>query len=398
MATTASKPTLLSTVVPLYAPGSLTPTTKQQDSLLHHPYQNVLGSQFDSQTASLLDTNQTQYYAPSGQDLGGNHSSKTMMSQLPHHQFDHHHNTQNHQRHVSNASSLSSLSSGHPAHDAHNYSSSDPFGHDAFAVPASYAGSVSAGAAFGGVPVSADSFHQYTNNPHQQHHRVSSTSSVSSAAISEGNSPDGVGGLSVGVPGGRKVSHAQMLRRARAHASSPYTIQTDHLSWNGEEGHSAGTSASSLMRSSSIASDTPSSTEDEIAEILRSQSRENSVTDWSANPSHSQSQPPHQTGIGASGAFMDPYAAVANVHGHGGAFGSTMVNMGAGGMVAGGMVGVGGGMVNTALVGGMGAQMGRMTLDSTETYEALSHHIRTAVTTSASDRARQAFVQAWCVS
>lgn len=396
MATTASKPTLLSTVVPLYAPGSITPTTKQQDSLLHHPYQTVLGSQFGSQTASLLDTNQTQYYPSSGQDLGGNHSSKTMMSQVPHHQFDHHHNTQsNHQRHVSNASSLSSLSSGH--HDTHNYSNSgathDPFGNDAFAVPASYAGSVSASAAFGGVPVSADSFHQYTNNPHHQHHRVSSVSSVSSAAISEGNSPDGVNGMSVGVPGGRKVSQAQMLRRARAHASSPYALQTD-LSWNGEERHSAGTSASSLMRSSSIVSDTPSSTEDEIAEILRSQSRENSVTDWNGNPSHSQSQPPHQTGIGAAGAFMDPYAAVANVHGHGGAFGSTMVNMGANGMVAGGMVGVGGGMVNTAL-GGMGAQMGRMTLDSTETYEALSHHIRTAVTTSASDRARQAFVQAW---
>ncbi|KAH9808995.1 hypothetical protein DFH28DRAFT_594399 [Melampsora americana] len=405
MATTASKPTLLSSVVPLYAPGSITPTTKQQDSLLHHPYQTVLGSHFDSQTASLIDTNQTQYYSPSGQDLGGNHHSpKTMMSQVPHHQFDHHHNTQshpqpNHQRHASNASSLSSLSSAHPSHDAHNYSSSatthEPFGHDAFAVPASYAGSVSAGAAFGGVPVSADSFHQYTNNPHHQHHRVSSISSVSSAAISEGNSPDGMGGMSVGVPGGRKVSQAQMMRRARAHASSPYAIQTDHLSWNGEEGHSVASSASSLMRSSSIASDTPSSTEEEIAEILRSQSRENSVTDWNGNSSHSQSQPPHQTGIGAAGAFMDPYAAVANVHGHGGAFGSTMVNMGTGGLVAGGLVGVGGGMVNTALVGGMGAQMGRMTLDSTETYEALSHHIRTAVTTSASDRARQAFVQAW---
>lgn len=154
------------------------------------------------------------------------------------------------------------------------------------------------------------------------------------------------------------------------------------------------------MRSSSIASDAPSN-EDDIAEILRNQSRENSVSDWSSHPGQmSQSGSlHHQTGIGAAGAYMDPYAAVANVHGHG-AFGPTLVNMnssgsGMSGMVHGGMVGAGGGMANSAVVGGMGAQMGRMTLDSSEAYEALSHHIRTAVTTSASDRARQAFVQAW---
>ncbi|KAG0146841.1 hypothetical protein CROQUDRAFT_700798 [Cronartium quercuum f. sp. fusiforme G11] len=401
MTTTASKPTLLSSVVPLYIPTSVSPPAKQHASLLsHHSY---LDTQFDNQPTLITTTNQTPYYT--GQEPGGNQSSDTMMSQVPAHHYDHHLNQQsNHHRHVSNASSISSLSSGHHSYDTQNYSSSNG-NHDPFAVSASYPGSVSAGTAFGGVPVSAESFHQYPSNSNpQQHQRASSTSSVSSpftepTSVSEGDSPEGMGGSHAGVPGGRKVSQAQLLRRARTQAS-PYAIRTDHLSWSGDGsgGQSATSSNSGMMRSSSIASDTPSHNEDDLAEILRTHSRETSVSDWGGNTSqHGQSH--HQTGIGAAGAFMDPYAAVANVHGHGGAFGATIVNMGGnsglGGMVAGGMVGVGGGMVNTALVGGMGAQMGRMTLDNSETYEALSHHIRTAVTTSASDRARQAFVQAW---
>lgn len=326
-------------------------------------------------------------------------------------QFDHHlaqqqsHLHQNHHRHVSNASSISSLGSNQSHYDHTQFSAPAPVSSAAntnYAVPVSYTGSVSADAAFGGVPVSADAFHQYP----PQHQRSSSTSSSSSpytesTSVSECDSPDGLGAGP--NAGGRKASQVQMMRRARTHAS-PYTLRSDQLSWNGPDPSATGGGMpSNVMRSHSVASDAPSSTEEEIAQLLRSQSRESSVSDWNIN-SHSTQQisgpQHHQTGLGSAGAFMDPYAAVANVHGHAGAFGTTPVSItntssnGIGGMMPAGMVGVGG-MINTSLVGGMGAQMGRMSLDSTETYEALAHHIRTAVTTSASDRARQAFVQAW---
>jgi hypothetical protein len=153
------------------------------------------------------------------------------------------------------------------------------------------------------------------------------------------------------------------------------------------------------MRSHSVVSDAPSNTEEELAQLLQSQSRESSVSDWNLNPQGNQnnSSTPHhhQTGLGSAGTFMDPYAAVANVHGHSTSFSAAPLSMvGAGSNGLGVLTGTNG-ITNTAMVGGMGARMGRMTLDSTETYEALAHHIRTAVTTSASDRARQAFVQAW---
>ncbi|CAH7667904.1 hypothetical protein BY996DRAFT_4587593 [Phakopsora pachyrhizi] len=401
-------------------PSNLAPSTKQQSSLhLHHSYQNFSKSSlFDNQSVSPTPPSQLPnlYNYPPNQDSPGNQtqSSNTMMSQAPSHQFDHHLAPQpshsNHHRHVSNASSVGSLGCGHPSFDPSHYAQANHV-HDNFVVPASFPGTVSGGAAFGGVPVSAESFHQYA--PH--HQRSSSTSSSSSpytepSSVSEGNSPDGTGG-GPGIPGGRKASQAQMMRRARAHAS-PYAIRTESLSWNGIDhpGSSASSSATSLARSNSVASDVASSTEEELAELIRSQSRESSaVSDWNPNgaSSHQLSQTHtspvphhHQTGLGSAGAFMDPYAAVANVHGHAGAFGPTMVSLGnggpanLGGIVSGGMVGANG-MFNSSLVGGMGAQMGRMTLDSTETYEALAHHIRTAVTTSAADRARQAFVQAW---
>lgn len=320
-----------------------------------------------------------------------------MMSQATNHQFDHLNQQQSHIhpthiRHVSNASSLNSLGS----HDSNFHPSqySQPNSTN-YAVPVSYTGNVSADAAFGGVPVSADAFHQYP----QQHQRSSSTSSSSSpytepTSVSEDDAPEGMAAAST-AHGTRKTSQIQMMRRARAQAS-PYSFRPDQLPWNGCDQTST---TSHLMRSHSIASDAPSSTEEEIAQLLRSHSRESSVSDWNLTPQTSQPSTV-QSGLGSAGAFMDPYATVANVHGHGGAFGSTPVSMsnnGAnviGGMMSGGLAGMGG-MMNPSMVGGVGAQMRRMTLDSTETYEALAHHIRTAVTTSASDRARQAFVQAW---
>ena len=318
-----------------------------------------------------------------------------MMSQATSHHFDHHlpqqHPPQNHHRHVSNASSISSLASSHSHYDPAQYPQS-------YAVPVSYTGSVSADAAFGGVPVSADAYHQF---PGQQHHQRSSSTSSSSSpyteptSVSEGNSPEGIGAGS-NVTGGRKASQIQMMRRARAQAR-PYGLRTDQVPWNPNDPSTNPGASNNLMRSHSVASDAPSNTEEELAQLLRSQSRESSVSDWT-NPSSSSAAPHHhhhQTGLGSAGAFMDPYAAVANVHGHSSSYGTTTLPMNGTSSNGLGVMTGANGMANTSMVGGMGARMGRMTLDSTETYEALAHHIRTAVTTSASDRARQAFVQAW---
>ncbi|MBW0539916.1 hypothetical protein O181_079631, partial [Austropuccinia psidii MF-1] len=325
-----------------------------------------------------------------------------MISQSSSHQFDHSLSQQpphSHHRHVSNASSIGSIDSGLGSFDYTHYHHPNPSIHNTFTLPASFGDNLSASAAFGGVPVSADAFHQYP--PH--HHRSSSTSSsppfTEPTSISGGNSPEGFSNAS-NVPGGRKPSQAQMMRRARTHAS-PYTIRNNSLSWDGVD--QSGASSSGQLRSHSVTSEATSTTEDELVELLRTHSRESSLSDWnmaSASQPQSSAPNPYQNGLGPAGAFMDPYAAVANVHGHAGAFGPTMVSLGNGasnsidGLVHTGIVGAPG-MVNNSIVGGMGNQMGRMTLDCTETYEALAHHIRTAVTTSAADRARQAFVQAW---
>ncbi|WAR64075.1 hypothetical protein PtB15_16B235 [Puccinia triticina] len=257
--------------------------------------------------------------APSNNSPGDYPQARTMMmSQATSHHFDHHlpqqHPPQNHHRHVSNASSISSLASSHSHYDPAQYPQS-------YAVPVSYTGSVSADAAFGGVP---------------------------------GNSPEGIGAGS-NVTGGRKASQIQMMRRARAQAR-PYGLRTDQVPWNPNDPSTNPGASNNLMRSHSVASDAPSNTEEELAQLLRSQSP--------------------------------------NVHGHSSSYGTTTLPMNGTSSNGLGVMTGANGMANTSMVGGMGARMGRMTLDSTETYEALAHHIRTAVTTSASDRARQAFVQA----
>lgn len=160
-----------------------------------------------------------------------------------------------------------------------------------------------------------------------------------------------------------------MMLRARSHAS-PYNYRPDQPPWNGSYRNSK---SSHLMRSHSVFSDVPSNTEDEIFQLLRSQSRENSVSDWNLS---SQMTPE------STGPLIDPYPTTRNAS----VFGNRCVSDGS---MTGGLVGV------SHTMGGAGTQMKRMNLDSTETYEALAHHIRTVVTTSASDRARQAFVQAW---
>ncbi|KAH9447140.1 hypothetical protein Pst134EA_029182 [Puccinia striiformis f. sp. tritici] len=416
MTTTTPQLILPSNVAPLYPADTQShPAKQQQQQQLPPSYHQPLNNQsFHPTTGSPLLDNQaglpnpsnpshhnTQLYPLAHRDNPADYTqpSNMMMSQATSHHFDHHlpqqpsHLTQNHHRHVSNASSISSLSSNQSHYDSSQYSQITP-GANNYSGPVSYTGSISADAAFGGVPVSADAYHQYPG----QHQRSSSTSSSSSpytepTSVSEGNSPEGIGAGS-NVTGGRKASQIQMMRRARAQAS-PYGVRTDQVSWNGSD-PSAACNTSNLMRSHSVVSDAPSNTEEELTQLLRSQSRESSVSDWNLNPqSGSSGSHHHQTGLGSAGTFMDPYAAVANVHGHSNSYGSASLSM-AGAPVNGmGLMMAANGITNTSLVGGMGARMGRMTLDSTETYEALAHHIRTAVTTSASDRARQAFVQAW---
>ncbi|PLW16673.1 hypothetical protein PCANC_13338 [Puccinia coronata f. sp. avenae] len=434
---------LTSNVAPLYAPDSLSHPAKQQQQQLqlqlhhqqpsssspssrlqpvNHHNQSFLATtpvfpQPDSSNQAGLPNpshQHTQLYPLAHQHdnpaeyIHSNTPGNMMMSQASSHPFDHHlpqqqqqpsHLSQTHHRHVSNTSSVSSLGSTPSHYDPSQYSQINS-GNSNYSAPISYTGSISADAAFGGVPVSADAYHQYPT----QHQRSSSTSSSSSpytepTSVSEGNSPEGIGAGS-SVSGGRKASQIQMMRRARAHAS-PYGLRTDQTSWNGSDPSATGNNnnPSSLMRSHSVVSDAPSNTEEELAQLLQSQSRESSVSDWNLNPQGNQnnSSTPHhhQTGLGSAGTFMDPYAAVANVHGHSTSFSAAPLSMvGAGSNGLGVLTGTNG-ITNTAMVGGMGARMGRMTLDSTETYEALAHHIRTAVTTSASDRARQAFVQAW---
>lgn len=322
-------------------------------------------------------------------------------------------------------------------------------------APPSDLGMFGAASAGGSVFGSADPQQQQQ----QQHNsnRDSIGSHTSSVYTDPTSMSEGGDSAQHGVPGGRKMSFAQGMKRARSTTNSaPYAMRQGSVSGGSDYGSVA---SSDSRRSSVISNGAASDAEEELGEMIRRGSvgpaplsREGSIhSDWGDSaahyaqpagpaggqmvdpttgmilppPQHAGSpfvdsyghpspqhqpfvlgMPPHAYGQPMHPGMMTDMSMATQLgamHGYGSMTSPLMNGAVPPSMMGGPMPAPGvpiGGVRMTALnpvatMGGAAAQMSRMSLDSSEAYEALAHHIRSAVTTSAADRARQAFVQAW---